>query len=106
MRGQRAPPRPRTKAPRRPWLEPRSVPPKGTKRRLPLTVEASAKSALPRNPNPSLPARRHGRGRKAREPRLELIGRPQGSTLAEILKVTQWQAHSVRGFLSTAAKKH
>jgi len=37
---------------------------------------------------------------------LELIGRPQGSTLAEILKVTQWQAHSVRGFLSTAAKKH
>src|SRR4051795_11873988 len=37
---------------------------------------------------------------------LELIGRPQGSTLEEILKVTQWQAHSVRGFLSTAAKKH
>ena len=37
---------------------------------------------------------------------LELIGRPQGSTLAEIMKVTQWQAHSVRGFLSTAAKKH
>jgi len=37
---------------------------------------------------------------------LELIGRPQGSTLAEIMKVTQWQAHSVRGFLSTAAKKY
>lgn len=37
---------------------------------------------------------------------LELIGRPQGSTLAEIMQVTQWQAHSVRGFLSTAAKKH
>ena len=37
---------------------------------------------------------------------LELIGRPQGSTLAEIMKVTQWQAHSVRGFLSTAVKRH
>jgi hypothetical protein len=37
---------------------------------------------------------------------LELMGRPQGSTLAEIMKVTQWQAHSVRGFLSTAAKKY
>ena len=37
---------------------------------------------------------------------LELIGRRNGATLAEIMKVTAWQAHSVRGFLSTAAKKH
>src|SRR5262249_28837574 len=37
---------------------------------------------------------------------LELIGRPKGSTLEEIMKVTQWQAHSGRGFLPTAAKKH
>ena len=37
---------------------------------------------------------------------LEMIGRAKGSTLAEIMKATDWQAHSVRGFLSTAAKKH
>ena len=37
---------------------------------------------------------------------LGLIGRPKGASLAEIMKTTNWMAHSVRGFLSTAAKKH
>ena len=34
-----------------------------------------------------------------------MVGRAKGATLAEIMKATGWQPHSVRGFLSTAAKK-
>jgi hypothetical protein len=37
---------------------------------------------------------------------LDLIGRAKGATLTEIMKITKWQAHSLRGYLSTAAKKH
>ena len=37
---------------------------------------------------------------------LELIGRPKGASLTEIMRIAAWQAHSVRCFLSTAAKKH
>ncbi|MGH9659517.1 MAG: DUF3489 domain-containing protein [Bryobacteraceae bacterium] len=36
---------------------------------------------------------------------LELMRRKQGATLAEIMKATGWQAHSVRGFISGALIK-
>ena len=37
---------------------------------------------------------------------LELMGRAKGATLAEIMAATGWQAHSLRGFISTTSKKH
>jgi hypothetical protein len=36
---------------------------------------------------------------------LDMIARPKGATLAEIMKATSGQAHSLRGLLSTAGKK-
>ena len=37
---------------------------------------------------------------------LDLLKRPEGVTLKELMKTTGWQAHSIRGFLSgTVGKK-
>ena len=37
---------------------------------------------------------------------LDLLTRPGGATLKELVKATNWQAHSVRGFISgTLVKK-
>jgi Protein of unknown function (DUF3489) len=36
---------------------------------------------------------------------LELLNRPGGSTLKELMEATGWQAHSVRGFLSGTLRK-
>jgi hypothetical protein len=36
---------------------------------------------------------------------LDMMRRKEGATLKEIMSATDWQAHSVRGFISIAAKK-
>jgi hypothetical protein len=51
--------------------------------------------------NKPAPARRGSKTAKI----LELLGRPDGVTLKELIKATGWQAHSVRGYLSGAIGK-
>ena len=55
-----------------------------------------------KKPARQAPPRTESKGAKI----LEMIGRAKGATLAEITKATDWQKHSVRGFISTAGKKH
>jgi hypothetical protein len=61
--------------------------------------EASKKAAKPKRK--ATATRANTKGAKI----LELIGRAKGATLTEIMKTTDWQAHSVRGFLSIASNK-
>jgi hypothetical protein len=69
----------------------------------PKKVAKAAKKTAKRAPAKKTTApRAESKGAKI----LELIGRAKGATLAEIMKAVAWQPHSVRGFISTAGKKH
>ena len=73
-----------------------------------LKARTSAKGA-----KPSKDASKTAKAPKPQGPRsgsksakmLALLARTSGASLAELMKATGWQAHSVRGFLSTASRK-
>lgn len=77
-------------------------------------AKKSAKAAAPKKAAKASKKAAAKSERKATAPRaesktakiLEMIGRAKGATLAELMKAADWQAHSVRGFISTASKKH
>ena len=64
--------------------------------------KTAAKSAKTRATAAAKQARPESKGARM----LELIRRAKGATLSELMQATRWQAHSVRGFLSTARKKY
>jgi Protein of unknown function (DUF3489) len=75
---------------------------RGAKATKPKKEAKAGKKAKPAHAKHTSAPHAESKGAKI----LELIGRPKGATLAEIVKATDWQKHSIRGFLSTAAKKH
>jgi hypothetical protein len=83
----------------------------------PARANTRARAAKPRPhtaPTKAKPARKSTRAKKPSPARrgtktariLDLLKRPGGVTLQDLMKTTGWQAHSIRGFLSgTLGKK-
>jgi hypothetical protein len=94
----------------------RRVPPRTRTRPESQTAAkgCKAKPAPKKEPKAGKKATKPSRAKDPSTPRaeskgariLELIGRPKSASLAEMQKAMDWQAHSVGGFLSTAAKKY
>ena len=63
--------------------------------------KAKASRTAPKGGGKAGPARDGSKAAKV----LDLLKRPEGASMKELLKATGWQPHSVRGFLSGAIRK-
>lgn len=74
-----------------------------------LAKKAPKAAPTPLKPEPARPAKavtsKGPRGGSTTEKILALLKRANGASLKELMKATGWQAHSVRGFLSSVVGK-
>ena len=79
--------------------------PKATKKTTPTKNAPKAKTAI-KAPKATKPKAAGVRAGSKTETILDLLRRPKGATLPEIMEASSWQAHSCRGFISgTLGKK-
>jgi len=62
-------------------------------------------SEAPASPQPAAPKERKPREGTKQQQMIDLLRRPKGATLAEIVEATGWQLHTIRGAMAGALKK-
>jgi hypothetical protein len=71
-----------------------------------IGIEVEPQKAKARKPNPK-PASPQGKTREGTKQALviDMLKRPEGATIAEIVEATGWQSHTVRGAMAGALKR-
>ena len=87
--------------------KPRVRPPRGRRGRRPVPAKSVQNAEIAKAPKAAKGKERGGAREGSKTAKvLELVKRPEGATLKEIIKSTGWQPHSIRGFISgTLGKK-
>jgi len=62
-------------------------------------------SEAPASPQPAAPKERKPREGTKQQQMIDLLRRPKGATLVEIVEATGWQQHTIRGAMAGALKK-
>ena len=88
----------------------RKTPPATQAKRRPVTTaKKPVKQTRPRRPKSAKAAQSAGpakaRSNTKQSILIDLLRRPHGATIADLVKATGWQAHSVRGAISGTLKK-